>query len=92
MYVDRSGHFGILATLPISLVAGNIVCSSINLGKQLITNKFDVSEVNMWDVGATALSETATGLTLALGAVVGGVVKGSIAVIGQLSVFNLLGY
>lgn len=75
--VDPTGHFGILATLLISTLVGAAIGGGINLGKQLVENDWDFSEVNYWEVGAKALTGAATGLAYGLGGVAGGVVKGS---------------
>lgn len=70
---------------------GALVSPGIDLGKQLIANNFDFREINWWNVGAAALFGAATGLALGLGGVAGGIVKGSLAAIGHLSVYQSVG-
>ena len=76
-YKDPSGHFGIFATILISTIIGAAIGAGVNLGKQLIQNDFNLSEVNLWEVGASALTVAVTGLAWGLGGVAGGIVKGS---------------
>ena len=91
MYSDVDGHFGILVTLLIATSVGALVGGGLNLGKQLVTNKFDFANVNWWSVGASALAGAATGLAYGLGGVAGSIVKGSLATIGHLSVYQSVG-
>ena len=66
-YCDPSGHFGILATILISALAGATVGFGFDIGKQLINNGWDFSEVNYGSAVNSSIVGGALGFSLALG-------------------------
>ena len=90
--VDPDGHFGIIATLLISVVVGAVISSATEIVKQLANNDGDISEINWRKVGSSALNGAALGIAIGLGGAVGATIKGvaSLSItIGQATVIAL---
>ena len=90
--IDPNGTFGFLVTLLIATVAGAAVNAVVNVGKQLIENEWDFSNINFREVGASALKGAALGLAFGFGRIAGAVAKGALSIgvsIGQMVAISL---
>ena len=90
--IDPNGTFGFLVTLLIATVAGAAVNAVVNVGKQLIENEWDFSNINFREVGASALKGAALGLAFGFGGIAGAVAKGALSIgvsIGQMVAISL---
>ena len=89
--VDEEGNSGILLTLLICTVAGLVVGAAISAGEEITEHGSDFSQWNYGKIGAEALLGAASGFAFGLGGVAGGMVIGSYAAIGGLTVTQSIG-